>query len=708
MMHAFTYLSIVLDVPIFRQVLSFIYLTFIPGFVILRVIGGKQRSLGRTFLLSTGLSTASLMFIGLTINQLLPLFAVQNPLSTTPLLVILFSITLALSVVGYRKELTSVMKIDLFTGLNAKVVLLCATLSFVPVLAIVGAIIDNSLLLLSMILSIVALYSITLFSDKATLSKLHLLIIFAVSLALLFHVSLVTKHLMGWDTFAEYYVFKITANAGHWAAPGSVAIPSVTSIMNSVASITILPTIYSQFLSLDGEGIFKIIFPLVFSLVPLALYEIYRLQTRKSVAILSTFLFVSSSINFYGVEMLSLGREMVGELFFVVAILTLVDRSMSSRERRILFIIFSAALVVSHYTLSYLFLFYIISTFIILHMRGKSKVLSLGLVLILIATTFSWNIYVSDAPLIKLGDVFRRMVDRFATDIFSTSARFQPGVTPLSPTAQTNLVGLTHKILVYVVNLFIGIGAVILVFKPKKFDFQPEFRLMGILSAFILLLALTVPNFAPTLNLTRFYQIVMLLLAPLFTLGGEYLLKSIRGVMKLSIPFLGRLGKFFGKEFELRTLTIVLIAFFLFQVGFINHITEGYPYSYSLDFDRKKISSDFGVRSGLYSIYVPEYDFASAQWLYLEMANSSRVYADGSWGKPILAAYALLAYERVDYLYNTTELESKSYIYLRYLNIREGLIYTATDAFNLTDISNLLDHADEVYSNGGSEVRIVP
>jgi len=396
---------------------------------------------------------------------------------------------------------------------------------------------------------------------------------------------------------------------------------------------------------------------------------------------------------------------MIGMLFFASAIFSLTHKNMSIRNKRILFMVFSAALVVSFYSLSFIHLFYIISIFIISRIRGNKKTVSLGAVLFLIAITFSWYMYVSNPPLNKLTEVFQRMVDRFIVDMFEPQARVSSAYTALSPVAQTSIIGLVHKLLVYITHFFIVIGTVILTIKPKEFKFNPEFRLVAILSTFILLLCLGVPNFAPALNFSRFYQIIMLFLAPLFALGGMYFLRLIG---KSASPFLRKFSKVSCRDLELRIVTLVLIAFFLFQVGFVNHVTKDYPYSYSLDFNRKKTSTDRGIRVSLYSIYVPEQDFFSAQWLYQNKDNISLVYADGSWGKPVLAAYTLLAYERVNYLFNTTKLESRSYIYLRQLNVREGIVHTVAESFNISVISSLLNQSNKIYSNGESEIYCVP
>ena len=57
-----------LQIPILRQLIGFIYLTFVPGIIILRIL--KLHKLGNieTLLYTVGLSIATLMFTGLLMN----------------------------------------------------------------------------------------------------------------------------------------------------------------------------------------------------------------------------------------------------------------------------------------------------------------------------------------------------------------------------------------------------------------------------------------------------------------------------------------------------------------------------------------------------------------------------------------------------------------------------------------------------------------
>jgi len=708
--HLLSFVSIGLNIPILRQFFGFIYIAFIPGFVIVRVLRIKEKNIIDTLLFSVSLSIAFLMFTGLLMNELYPQFGVLRPLSTVPLTITITSLTLAIFFVDYRKDLARSLNAHahFVAGLSIRNIVFHALLILLPLISAVGALYVNTFLLLLMIIGIAALYATSIFSETLVPPKLYPFVVFAISISLLFQTSLISKHIMGWDIYAEYHVFKLTETVGRWDAPGVVLTSSVTDIMNSVLTTTILPTTYSAVLNLDGELIFKIVYPFIFSLVPLLLYRIYEFQSRKLVALLSTFYFISNPLSFYGLETLSLARQMIATLFFVASIFSLTHRNMTPRNKRILFMIFSAALVVSHYSVSFIYLFYVISIFILSYIRGNRKSLDLALVLFVIAITFSWYVYVSNPPLNRLIDVFHDIIDRFIVDIFEPEARLPARYASLSPLVQTSIIGWVHKILVYITQFFIIIGTVVLTIKPKEFKFNPEFRLMAVLSAFILLLCLGVPNLATAWGFSRFYQIIMVFLAPLFVLGGMYLLRLIE---KFASPFLRRFTKVSCRDLELRIVTVVLIAFFLFQVGFVNHVTGGYPYSYSLGFNRKKASTNPSIVIEFYHVYVSERDVFSARWLSKNMNKTLVVYADLAPYYHILPAYALLPFTQINDLHKNMTLTQSSYIYLSNLNVQKGVIIpraSAAMSFNISEISDFFNKNDKIYSNGGSDVYYAP
>lgn len=703
--HLLVYITIILNVPVVRQITGFFYLTFVPGFVILRVLKSKIGNTVDAILFSAGLSIAFLMFIGLLINELYPLFGISRPLSTTPLLITISGLTLIFLTISYRQDLArrnsnSVLK------LGAREFSWQALfLVFLPLLSIVGALYMSNPILLLMIVLIAVLYAVSLFSSRIVPVKLYPLVIFVISISLLFHTSLISQYLMGWDIHAEYYVFKLTEIQGYWHTPGIVAFQTQINDINSMASVTILPAMYSLLLNIGGESIFKLIFPFLFALVPLVFYRIYEQQTGKMVALLAAFFLLSSDIGFYGAETLSLARQMIAQLFVALSIFILVNKNLDQRNKRILFMTFGAAIVVSYYGLAYIYLFYIAFTFILLYRKGSKKELNLTLVLLLFAVTFLWYIYVSNSPLAKLEEDAGRIFNMFTTDLFSTEARSSSTFSALNPTVAQSVVGLVHKLLYYVQYLFIAIGGLGVILKPKEAGFTPEFRWLSILNMFVMALCLIVPNLAPTLNLSRFYMITLPFLAPCFVLGGR---SVSRWAEKAATLRLRKPRQRSYRNIELWLVTIVLIASFLFQVGFANHVTGVWPYSYSLDLNRKMTSNDLSIRIGVYNAYVPEQDVLGARWLSENMKKTSKVYADETSRTNVLTSYALLDRDTIVRLYNTTLLEHGTYIYLRYVNVRVGVVLEPLYKFNTTDISPLLNENNKIYSNGDSEIYWAP
>ena len=78
---------ILLDVPIVRQFIGFIYLTLVPGYIIIKMLKLNVFDKLETVLFSIGLSIAFLMFIGLLVNEFGLLLTIPQPLSLISLMI---------------------------------------------------------------------------------------------------------------------------------------------------------------------------------------------------------------------------------------------------------------------------------------------------------------------------------------------------------------------------------------------------------------------------------------------------------------------------------------------------------------------------------------------------------------------------------------------------------------------------------------------
>jgi len=692
LIHFVTLLSIVLNISVLRQVFGCIYLTFVPGYVILKALRVDNNKID-TILLSVGVSLSFLMLVGVAMCALFPLFGFARPLSLFPLVLVISGAVLCILLIGCRHDVTqnessSASRLPTF---NAFWMLLFA----IPILGIVGAVYDNVFVLLAMIIAM-AFLCLFGFSSRIVPVKYHILLVLVISTALVLHTVLITRYIMGEDIHVEVYVFKQTLTHGIWASPG-VGVDTDIARLASVLSVTILPTIYSIFLSSDTETIFKIIIPLLFSLVPLVLYRIYGLQTGKTIALLSTLFFMSSKITFFGMEPLTLARQEIAEILFVLSIFLLAAKSIPIQKRRLLLIIIGAGLIVSHYALAYLYILLIILSFILSRRWRSRDVLNASLILLLFAMTFAWYVYVSDAPLLKISDDIARIRNNFMTDLYKPAARSAQVATLAS--SPPTIVSVFNRVVTLAQYLFILVGIAGLILRREKAGFDAKYRIMSIVAMLILVFSLVIPDLAGAFNLTRVIAITMIFLAPFFVLGGATLFSSIgKVVSSFNTTRLKHLRLARYKNISIMLVSIVLVASFLFSTGFIEHITGVYPESWSLDKDLKKTSNDPGIRASYYTEITQEQDIASSVWLSKHGAIGNFIYgaSHGQW-----LSYAQLDIYRFAPLYSFLEAKAGDYAYLGYAYTIGGL------ALNETEVSSMLNPSDMIYSNGAGEVHLL-
>jgi uncharacterized membrane protein len=702
--------SAIFNVPVLRQSIGFVFLSFIPGYLLIRLMNLGEKDRLTRIIFSAGLSIALLMFSGVLLNEIGFLFNISSPLSNLNVIITTSGLTLPLFLLNYghkhKEQWGSLIK-----ELKLPSSLPILALLVISATGVVGAVYHNSLLLIFMIIGIATFLFLSVFLGRSTFVKIFPIAVLIVGMGLLFYAVLTSRFIFGSDAFLEFYVYRLTEIKGFWSPPGAVLSYSLIDSLNSMLSITVLPTFYTVFLGTDGETIFKFLYPFFFGLIPVVLYKMYDAQTNQKVALLSSFFFMATPITFYGTEPLSLNRQILGQFFFVLSMFLIFEKNFSVQKKRILLMVFASALIVSHYSLAYFFLFYAYSLFIfseIGHRYWKkestnTRQILTPIVLVLItALTFGWYVYVSDAPFNHLVNSIQRIASLFTTDFLNPQARgsAQGAVTSLLPTVPSSLVGSVHKILIYADLFFIGIGLMVLLLKSKKFTVTPEFRLTALVSITILILCFAVPNFSATLNTTRFYSVVLPFLAPFFALGVIAFVDLTQSSLTRRFS---RRDKPKFSDIGVYVATVLLIFTFLFQVGLINYVTQDYPYSYTLDLDRKLNSNNRGVLVNAHTIVFYDEEVFSAKWLQEVRNTSAMVYADENSRVTVLKSYALLPDGRMLPITNET-LFSNSYMYLKYVNVQLGVF----DSFNMSDMSTVLQSCNEIYSNGESIVYFAP
>ena len=229
--------------PILRQLVAFIYITFIPGIVLLRVLGLHKLGSIRTILYAVGLSISTIMFIGSVLN-LFYSSPLSSPISLIPLIVVVSAVVLILSLVSYLRDrqFSSPDMVDAKDILSSE----CIFLLLLPIFSIFSTylmnIYGNNIL---QIVLLIAIMAIPVMLALGWIQKKYLPIaIFTISLSLLFHTTLITDYLWGADIFVEYFYSNLVIANSHWA-------PTLYENVNNMLSIVILAPAYSIISNLD-------------------------------------------------------------------------------------------------------------------------------------------------------------------------------------------------------------------------------------------------------------------------------------------------------------------------------------------------------------------------------------------------------------------------------------------------------------------------
>lgn len=323
-------------------------LLLLPGWLCLKLINHKFSSI-ESLVLSLGLSIEIIMLVGLLLNWSLPiLFHINRPLMDKYIVNALVLLCASITVYIFNKKgRISYQRpniLELARSYSRRSVFLVF-----PILAILGAIRLNngaSDILTMTLLFLTGLYIIYAAIKAKNFSEGTLAFsLFCMSAAVLFTISLRSWHINGWDINSELYVARLTQTAQRWN------ISAFRNPYNACLSITILPTIISNMFHVGLETVYRVIFQVIFSTVPVTVFLISRRLLSKGLAFLATVYFIAQP-ELSG-EMTALNRQEIGFLFFSLLILLFIT-GLKNPRLRFLFYLLSAGMIVSHYSTTFM------------------------------------------------------------------------------------------------------------------------------------------------------------------------------------------------------------------------------------------------------------------------------------------------------------------------------------------------------------------
>jgi len=677
--------TIALDIAVARQALGFIDLTLLPGMILLITSDIYGLDSVEKLLFSVGLSIAFVMFLGLVVSQIGLAFISSSVLSTPSLLLVINSVFLVFCVFGYffgrdgswgrRKPVFSFSWV---------------LLGSLPVLAILGTTFvnlnGNSGILL-VVMWIVALVILVTSNRSGTNPPL---VLFVVTIALLLHTSLISNYLVGFDVHRAYHVFAITQSNSGW-------VPSINETgpyaprLNQMLSATVFPTVYSNILNLEGKLIFKTVYPLVFALVPVGLFQIYQRYMQRKEAILAAF-FILCDITFFA-EMPGLPTQMIAEFFLVLSLIVILHEKISSAAKLILLTIFGAGIIVSHYGTSYVFMLILLIGWSILYFSEKKKYAKIRSTHIILYFTMalSWYIYTSQsASFAFVLEMGQHIYTSFWTDLLDPQSRTSDVLAGFGiGEPAVSIVHWLGRGLHYLTQFFIVSGVAAILLRSKtNYRFDREYTILSALMLAFVISPLVLPSFN-LLNITRMYHMSLLFLAPFSIVGGELVLTHFTELRR--------------SDMVLIVNSVIIASLFLFESGLIYEVTGDVSYSVPLSLYRKDRASIYGR-----GYLTEQLDVIGAQWLSSNviLRENMTIYADGISVFCGLNSYGAVPSDYAEMLDNSTYLRNTdAYVYLRKFNTFDGRIALARQQWlNTSDISLELEALHKIYSNGGAEI----
>lgn len=726
------------QIPILRQFVGFVYLTFIPGLLLIRVLKLDNLNTLDVLLYSVGLSISTIMFVGFLINTICPIFGISKPISIFPLVIVFSFIVFFLCYLVSRENVSQdciILKNISNLSLDPQALFLC----IVPFLAIFGTYLMNNynnntlLLLLIVIISTIVLFIGFRNSIK---ENLYPLAIYVISISLLFHNSLISMYLLGTDIHIELYSGYLVKNLGYWD-------PSIYGTLNGMLSIVMLAPIYSLILNMDLTWVFKIVYPIFFSLVPVGLYRLYLIQTNSKIAFFSCFFFVSV-FPFYTI-MLEAARQQIAELFFMLLLLVIIDQKINSLNKSILCIIFSFSLATAHYGLSYLYLFSFIFVWIILFfaeshvvkrkLRNTNRIINTNFMVLIIIFSMGWYIYVSKSS------VFESLIHVINSLIGSITGSMDSSHVEALNIISANTSGL-HSITKYLhlfTQLLITVGIVYVILKavsqisckfearflrtvynlvlsrwnflPNNFlrfvilqknrhtailnyittKFTKEYLLFSVGFFGICILSLIIPETSSKMGTSRTYEICLLTLSPFFVIGFIICMSSIfKNTCSINSEKI--------IQNILKSLSVFLIVFFLFNSGFVYEIAHDSPTSISLN---STVNNMLRFDDG---------DVNGVKWFTQNRNQDYAIYADGF---ERFIIYEFISFSNIGLLNSETkDIYHNSYIFLGPLNVindqivnvefkqAEGAVSEYSKMSNSTFYRETLVTTNKIYNNG--------
>jgi uncharacterized membrane protein len=345
---AFFNLAVLLPGTLATHAYAVVFLLITPGALLLSLLPVRPAEASVRIAWALGASVLLLMLLALVMSLALPPLGVTRPLGRVPLLLGVNALVLATMLFHSPRGDPLTYLLDDFE-LTWPKILAVAALTVLPLAAAAGAERLNNRhggeLSFAVLVAVgIGLSALVVFARR-TPAWLVSVSLYTGTAALLLLSSMRTNYPYGYDIQTEFQLFMATLHHGVWH------LPSNGNAYAAMLSITALPAALSSMTGIAPALLFKLCYPLIFSVFPVLVAVAARRFFAMQAALVGAIVVVVQGL--FAANIVGLARQEIGLVYFALFIVTLADTSLDRRWRQGLVFITFLAMAISHYSTAY-------------------------------------------------------------------------------------------------------------------------------------------------------------------------------------------------------------------------------------------------------------------------------------------------------------------------------------------------------------------
>lgn len=709
-----------------RVILGFASVTIVPGYLFVKLLDLNEKSVVETVLFAVGSSLTLMMILGLVVNSAFLVVGLRNPMSTWPIVgsVVLLNLLLAW---GYDRRVGKA--IDTHVDIERFYQPIPLFLLLLPVLSVYGAFALNAFSVNTVLLFVyLSIAGVVLLSVLGVVPRwLFPLVVWSIALSLLLQNTMTGQFLAWGDQPKEARLALSVLGSGFWNPELSGGYSNKYAMLR----IVMLHPIYRLTTGLNLFWVFRLLHPIVFSLMPVALYRAYQNEVGDTTALISAFLYMSLFSFFIVLSRNT--RTATAILFLALVLLLTTDRTLKARGSKLLGLLFALSIIVSHYGVSYILMFAFVGAFVsyrildvIVH-RGSVPAASKSSNNVVSSTVFisfyivaliAWYLYIAPG-----GSSFGTLVNFFQEFTTRLTEQYLSSSDTVSAASQTSASARIvtqdwQSVTLFVLKLYnvfigglIGLGlafvGLLTVLRRREVVTTEYLAYAGTFLAVFGVTFLPVEKF----NTARTYAVCLVFFAPFLTLGVVEVTKAIHRIV-------GRVRQARLVQGAYALATVIVVVYFLLNVGVVSAmVTHEYSPNALIEKERITTTGNFPEQAYYYKLNPPRGHIEGSQWLLTNAEPGAEVHSSDWPGNPrgapghpqYRAAFSDASGVRVLGLGPNRTVNQSAYVFLGAMSYEGNTVsYTPDHFYRLyyptTSLQDKWVNKSRVYENGEAAV----